>query len=303
MSKEAIEELAQAYLKGQSITFSEAWRRKLVKRVVILQDKQAVSLNELTEGQRTQIEIDIETIHGKMFLNLSRVAEKWLKSKYRILDNADVEIIVGDAFAIWWETFDPDQMPDATNPEFSYLWVLTWRKASNYVKKNYPTIYKDKKNGRKLSAVNVPLDEVDNLIDLKNYFDNDEKRRDADAEREDIDKQFINNEELYSRPVKFGKDFFPYFSFAEVFKYYWLTQKLVYADSNNKLKARVVHEEGKPVYTEIIQPKIEHQRDNESQVIIHEEQTTGSHPFEIGSINNTATYYRRRWEILRSIVW
>jgi hypothetical protein len=148
----------------------------------------------------------------------------------------------------------------------------------------------------------VPLDEVDNLIDLKTYFDTDEKRRDAEAEREDIDKQFINNGELYSRPVKFGKDFFPYFSFAEVFKYYWLTQKLVYADSNNKLKARVVHEDGKPIYTEIIQPEIEHQRDNESPVIIHEEQTTGSHPFEIVSINNTATYYRRRWEILRSIV-
>jgi hypothetical protein len=305
MSKEAIEKLAKEYLERQSNTFSESWRRELVKRVLISQGKRVASFKDMTDEQRAEVEraweICVAITHEKMFLNLPRSAETWLRGKYRILNNADVEEIVGAAFDNWRKHFDPERNKNRTNPELGFLIYLTRHEAADHIKKHYPRIHVDNKGVT--HAVNVPLDVVYDLCDPTDYSDNDETRKDSEAEREDLDKKFIDNKEIFSRPVKFGWEYFPYFSFAEIFKYYSLTQKLVYAGGGNKIEARVVHVDGKPAYTEIFQPKIKsgRQSDDESLSNINEEPTTGSRPFEMLSVNNTTTYYRRRWEILRSI--
>jgi len=194
-----------------------------------------------------------------------------------------------EASDAWWEKFDARKSSHSTNPERAFLELMVKNALSNH--------------HRKHRMQNAPLDEAHyGIEDPKDRFDEDETHKDAAAEKEDIDQEFIDSRRIRSKPIKFGEKFYPYDSFIEIFRYYSLTDKLEYTSADRTPKAVVVHVDGGPAYTEILQPKIksEFQHNKEAFVSIHEGLISDSESAELLIRSNSTKYYKRRWEILGS---
>jgi len=282
---EKLEKLVADVLKQQRpCNFSDAWKGELVRRI---------------KASEAKLEADPEAFvvdtHWDMVLGLLRKVEVWLRRQYSILTKDDAERIMDKAFDIWRRKFDAEEGGDMKNPELSYLMLLAYRKAATYVRKNYPkNSYGD---GQVAYVKTISLEEFANLEDTKNYFDGDES-----AEREELDRGFIDNNEMSAKPVKFGWQFLAYFSFMEVFRYHLLTERLVYQTADHKPAAKIVHVDGRPAYTEITQPAIRDEGLDAGDTSAQDGYDFESAPgvFEFSNTNNLARYYRQRWEILRS---
>lgn len=292
MNREEIEKLVDEFLEMQPNKFSEFWRDDLVKRVAKLESKKTISAGKITGEEKLRREKDcqkiIEITHDEKFLEIVEICETALRRKfYSVLGDVDIEFIMIEASAQWWLKFDVSKSK-AKNPELNFLKLLVKNALSLYVRNH--------------NLQNVSLDDIIyGLEDPKDYFEN-EIEKDAQAEKEERDHEFINSGGTNSLPVKFGSKFFPYFAFNEIFRYYSLTDKVEYTSGVRKREAKIVEIEGKPAYIEIIQPKLKaaYRHDKETFVGIHQELITDQGSAELLNVNNSASFYRRRWEIMRS---
>lgn len=301
--RELVEGLVDKYLAAESIRFSKFWRNDLVKRMMVAVEIPP-DVDNLTEEQRQELtkawEISIAITHEKMLIKNFEEAERWLRGKYSRLGVFDIEYIMGIATDKWRVTFNATSKSNWTNPELGFLKMLAFQAEADYVKK-YSSVTEGSGDGEGAKLVGrlteVPLDEFYDLEDPKSYFDADEVQIDAAAQKEDQDQEFIRSREAFSKPVKLGNRFYPYFSFTRIFRYLAIANKLNYNSNGNTIKARVVHQDGKPAYTEILHPTVrpEYQHADEAFTEIHE----GSQ-VELPHSSWSAAYHKRRWGILRS---
>lgn len=295
MNKEAeIERLVDKVMGLQPNTFSESWKKDLVDRIVVSDkippppsDKKR---NEEKNRWRMICEIYVETAHDNKFFQMVKECENWLRHRFSsALSDYDIDCIIIKATDDWREKFDANETSKWKRPELEFLKLMTRNALSDYKKRR--------------SIQTVSIEEVNyDVEDSREYSDKSEMMRNAEAEKEELDQVFVDTNSAYSRPIKLGGKFFPYHGFTEVFRYYALTDKLIFPDYRHEIKARVVHEGGRPAYTEIIQPELkpEYQHDRDAFIKIHEQLMPNSGSIDLLNVNNTTAYYKRRWEILRA---
>jgi len=295
MNKEAeIERLVDKVLALQPKTFSESWKKDLVNLIVVSDKIPPPPSDEKSDEEKNNwrmfCEISVETTHDKKFIQMVMECENWLRRRFSsVLSDYDIDCIIIKATDGWRLKFNANESSKWKRPELEFLKLMAKNALSDYMKR------------RSLQTVSVEALSYD-LEDLKDYFDKNEEMMDAEAEREELDREFVDTKSAFSSPIKFGGKFFPHQGFIEVFRYYALTDKLIFPDYRHEIQAKVVHEGGRPAYTEIIEPKVkpEYQHDKDAFIKIHEQLMPDSGPINLLNLNDTTAFYKRRWEILRA---
>lgn len=291
--EEEIARLVDKVLAKQPNTFSNSWKKDMGSRIAVSNKLPPPPSDEKSDEEKDRwriiCEIYVETAHDNKFFQMVTECEYWLRRRFSsVLSDYDIDCIIIKATDRWRLKFNANESSKWGRPEFEFLKLMTKNVLSDYTKKH--------------SLQTVPIEALGyELEDSKDYFDKNEEMMDAEAEREEVDREFVDTNSAFSRPIKFGEKFFPHHGFIEIFRYYALTDKLIFPDDRHEIQARVVHEGGRPAYTEIIEPKVkpDYQHDKDAFIKMHEQLMPDSGPIGLLNLNDTPAFYKRRWEILR----
>jgi len=298
MKESEIEEWTRAFLerqknlKGETDIFSSTWRKDLVRRA-IAEIRSETASREVEDLPQVTCEQIIERVHWAKVPEMFERREAELRNQYRgTLSDVDVGIIMAEATYEWLEEFNANKSKKSTDPERNFLNLKVANSLADYVAKY---------NIKNVTILSV--DDISYLEDTKEYLnDDDEIRKDAEAEKEDSDKEFLATAGIDSLPVKFGGQFYPKFAFEEVFRYYSLADQLEYTSVSRPIKAAIVSDAGGRSYSEIGEPRVKSAYLHDKGVLskIHIDLNPGRHQLEVSGTEDSQEYYQRRWEILRS---